>query len=91
MPHTELQIETADGRCPTHAYHPSGSGPWPGVIMYIDGIGMRPVLDHTIETYQALHGFVPRDTPVHDEAATAKHWETLLALFADTLKRVATQ
>ena len=250
MPHTELQIETADGRCPTHAYHPSGSGPWPGVIMYMDGIGMRPALmeiaeriansgyyvllpnlfyrvefdtshgmkvftdpdlrkdlmtrvmpsaspanvmrdtevllahlatqrearsdrigitgycmggrlavyaaghfgdrvaaaasyhggglatdapesphrlapnmkarvyvagaikdpnfddaqkarleqtlteagvDHTIETYQALHGFVPRDTPVHDEAATAKHWETLLALFADTLKRAATQ
>ena len=245
MPHTRLQIETADGRCPTHAYHPSGGGPWPGVIMYMDGIGMRPPLmeiaeriansgyyvllpnlfyrvefdashgmkvftdpdlrkdlmtrvmpsaspanvmrdteallahlaaqsearserigitgycmggrlavyaaghfgdrvaatasyhggglatdapesphrlapnmkarvyvagaikdpnfddaqkarleqalteagvDHTIETYQALHGFVPRDTPVHDEAATARHWETLLALFAATLK-----
>jgi hypothetical protein len=23
---------------------------------------------------------------VHDEAATARHWETLLALFAATLK-----
>jgi len=245
MPHTRLEIETADGRCPTHAYHPSGGGPWPGVIMYMDGIGMRPALmeiaeriansgyyvllpnlfyrvefdashgmkvftdpdlrkdlmtrvmpsaspanvmrdteallahlaaqpearserigitgycmggrlavyaaghfgdrvaatasyhggglatdapesphrlapnmkarvyvagaikdpnfddaqkarleqalteagvDHTIETYQALHGFVPRDTPVHDEAAMARHWETLLALFAATLK-----
>jgi carboxymethylenebutenolidase len=245
MPHTELQIETADGYCPTHVYHPTGSGPWPGVIMYMDGIGMRPALmeiaeriandgyyvllpnlfyrvefdarhgmkvftdpdlrrdlmtrvmpsasaanvmrdtealfahlaaqgvvregpigitgycmggrlavyaaghfgdriaaaasyhggglatdapdsphrlapqmkarvyvagaikdanfddaqkarleqalteagvDHTIETYNALHGFVPRDTPVHDEAATAKHWATLLALFATRLK-----
>jgi hypothetical protein len=28
---------------------------------------------------------VPRDTPVHDEAATAKHWETLLSLFDQTL------
>jgi hypothetical protein len=37
MAHTELQIETADGRCPTH-----------------------------------------------DEAATAKHWRTLLALFGDS-------
>ena len=42
-------------------------------------------VDHTIETYNALHGFVPRDTPVHDEAATAKHWQTLLALFSDSL------
>ncbi|HTK51885.1 MAG TPA: dienelactone hydrolase family protein [Gemmatimonadaceae bacterium] len=245
MSHTELQIETADGHCPTHVYHPSGNGPWPGVIMYMDGIGMRPALmeiaeriansgyyvllpnlfyrvdfdasngmkvftdpdlrkdlmtrvmpsasaanvmrdtetlfahlaaqrevedvpigvtgycmggrlavyaagyfgdrivaaasyhggglatdapdsphrlaphmtarvyvagatkdpnfddaqkarleqalteadvDHTIETYNAMHGFVPRDTPVHDEAATARHWETLLALFAAELK-----
>ena len=44
MPHTQLEIETADGRCPTHAYHPSGGGPWPGVIMYMDGIGMRQAL-----------------------------------------------
>src|SRR5215831_7412395 len=44
MSHTELQIETSDGHCPTHVYHPSGSGRWPGVIMYMDGIGMRPAL-----------------------------------------------
>ena len=244
MPHTEVQIETADGRCPTHVYHPDGRGPWSAVIVYMDGIGIRPALmeiaeriasagyyvllpnvfyrvefdgspgmkiftdpelrrdlmtrvmpsasnanvmrdteallahlakqreaktdrigvtgycmggrlamyaaghfgdrigaaasyhggglatdapdsphrlapqmkarvyvagaikdpnfddaqknrleqalteagvDHTIETYNALHGFVPRDTPVHDEAATAKHWQTLLALFSDSL------
>lgn len=42
-------------------------------------------VDHEIETYDALHGFVPRDTPVHDEAATARHWQTLLALLAATL------
>jgi carboxymethylenebutenolidase len=48
-------------------------------------------VDHTVETYNAMHGFVPRDTPVHDEAATAKHWETLLALFAATLTPGAPQ
>ncbi len=42
-------------------------------------------VDHLIETYDARHGWVPRDTPVHDEAATARHWETLLALFGRTL------
>jgi carboxymethylenebutenolidase len=245
MPHAQLQIETADGRCPTHVHHPEGSGPWPGVIVYMDAIGIRPAMmeiaeriadsgyyvllpdlfyrvefdasqgakifsdpaarqdlftrvmpsasaanvmrdteallahlaarpevrddgigltgycmggrismyaaghfgdriaaaaayhagglatdapdsphrlapritarvyvagaiedanfddaqkarleqalseagvDHVVETYQARHGFVPRDTPVHDEAATARHWETLLALFGQTLR-----
>ncbi len=45
MPHTMLEIETADGTCPTHAYYPEGAGPWPGVIMFMDGIGMRRALE----------------------------------------------
>jgi carboxymethylenebutenolidase len=40
---------------------------------------------HLIETYPARRGFVLADTPVHDAAATARHWETLLALLADEL------
>src|SRR5688500_6481478 len=247
MPHTDLEIETTDGRCPTHVYRPAGSGPWPGVIVYMDALGVRPAImeiaerianagyyvllpdlfyrvkvdasngarfltdpvcrqdvmtsvmpssshandmreteallthlsaqpdvqsdrigitgyymggrlavyaaghfgdricaaasyhggglatdkpdsphrlaprirarvyvagaikdanfddaqkarlaqaltdagdDHTIETYDALHGWVPRDTPVHDEAAAARHWKTLLELFGRTLTSV---
>ena len=243
--HAQVEIETTDGQCPTHIYHPDGRGPWPGVIVYMDAIGMRPAMmqiaahiasegyyvllpdlfyrvefdasrgmevftdparrhdlmtrvmpsaspgnimrdtealfthfaaqpnvraerlgitgycmggrlalyaaghfgarfaaaasyhggglatdspesphrlaprmkariyvggaikdanfddtqkarleqaltdagvDHTIETYNALHGWVPSDTPVHDEAATAQHWDTLLSLFAGTLQ-----
>ncbi|HEY2376360.1 MAG TPA: dienelactone hydrolase family protein [Gemmatimonadaceae bacterium] len=42
-------------------------------------------VDHTVETYDARHGWVPSDTPVHDEAATERHWQTLLALFQQTL------
>jgi carboxymethylenebutenolidase len=38
-------------------------------------------VDHKIETYQAKHGWVFRDTPVHDPAAAERHWETMLALF----------
>ena len=247
MQHTEIQIETADGHCPTHVYHPDGRGPWPGVIVYMDAVGIRPAMmeiaervasagyyvllpnvfyrtpdfdpreglrlfsdpeyrkdmmsrviptasranvmrdteallahldsapevhrdgigvtgycmggrlamlaagtfgdrisaaasyhasglatdspdsphrlaptmkarvyvagaiedagfddaqkhrldealtaagvDHMIETYNARHGFVPRDTPVHDEAATKRHWDTLLPLFAHTLQQ----
>lgn len=40
---------------------------------------------HTIETYQARHGWVPRDTPVHDAAATERHWQTLLELLHETM------
>jgi carboxymethylenebutenolidase len=43
-------------------------------------------VDHVVETYQAKHGWVPSDTPVHDAAQTERHWQTLLDLFAGTLR-----
>jgi carboxymethylenebutenolidase len=42
-------------------------------------------VDHSIETYPAKHGWVFRDTPVYDAAASERHWQTMLALFAATL------
>jgi len=44
MSHTTIEIRTEDGNCPTHVFQPAGSGPWPGVLFYMDGIGMRPAL-----------------------------------------------
>ena len=44
MSHTEIEIETQDGRCPAHVFNPDGAGSWPGVILYMDGIGIRPAL-----------------------------------------------
>jgi len=41
-------------------------------------------VDHVIETYDARHGWVPSDTPVHDVAATERHWRTTFALFGET-------
>ena len=43
-------------------------------------------VEHTIETYEAKHGWVLRDTPVYDAAAAERHWQTMVALFAATLK-----
>jgi carboxymethylenebutenolidase len=37
-------------------------------------------VDHVVETYPARHGWVPRDTPVHDEACAERHWKALVAL-----------
>lgn len=41
---------------------------------------------YELEIYPAKHGWVPSDTPVHDPAAAEKHWQTLEALFAKTLR-----
>ena len=43
-------------------------------------------IDHRIETYQAKHGWVFRDTPVYDAAAAERHWQSMFALFDATLK-----
>ena len=43
-------------------------------------------VDHRIETYPAKHGWVFRDTPVYDAAASEQHWQTMLALFDSTLR-----
>ena len=44
-------------------------------------------VDHKIETYQAKHGWVLRDTPVYDADASNRHWQTLTALLDAALKR----
>jgi carboxymethylenebutenolidase len=44
-------------------------------------------VDHRIETYQAKHGWVFRDTPVYDAAEAERHWRTLGELFAAKLKQ----
>lgn len=72
------------------------------VLVFMDGLGIRPALlelgerlaaaladagvDHRIETYAAKHGWVFRDIPVYDEAAAERHWQAQLALFDGTLK-----
>ena len=42
--HEQILIETTDGRCDAHVLRPDGKGPWPAVLMYMDGIGMREAL-----------------------------------------------
>ncbi len=42
-------------------------------------------VDHVVTTYNARHGWVPADTPVHDPVEAERHWESLLTLFGQTL------
>ena len=51
MPAEQIKIRTHDGECLVHVLKPAGSGPWPAVIFYMDGLGIRPA---TIEMAQRL-------------------------------------
>lgn len=40
----KIEIKTNDGTCPSYLYRPAGSGPWPAVLVYMDGLGIRPAM-----------------------------------------------
>jgi len=42
--HETVTIETRDGQCPAHVFTPEGAGPWPAVIFFMDGLGIRQTL-----------------------------------------------
>ncbi len=39
---TNVAIRTPDGTTDAALYHPKGAGPWPGVLMFTDILGLRP-------------------------------------------------
>ena len=44
MSRTAVNVTAPNGACPASLFRPAGNGPWPGVLMYMDGVGMRPAL-----------------------------------------------
>ena len=40
----KIEIKTRDGICPAYVYRPTGRGPWPAVLVYMDGPGIRPAI-----------------------------------------------
>src|ERR1041385_4024490 len=40
----KVSIETRDGNCPAYTYRPQGNGPWPAVLVFMDGLGIRPAM-----------------------------------------------
>jgi carboxymethylenebutenolidase len=55
---TEIAIRTRDGSCRSFVFRPvgHGAGPWPGVLVYMDGIGIRPAMLELGERL-ASHGY----------------------------------
>ncbi|HEY7169935.1 MAG TPA: dienelactone hydrolase family protein [Vicinamibacterales bacterium] len=41
---SKIEIKTKDGVCPAYVYKPAGAGPWPGVLVFMDGLGIRPAM-----------------------------------------------
>jgi len=39
-----IDIPTQDGVCSAYVFRPAGPGPWPAVLFYMDGLGIRPAL-----------------------------------------------
>jgi carboxymethylenebutenolidase len=45
MPRLETTIKTRDGMCPASIFTPADNlGPWPAVVFFMDGFGIRPVM-----------------------------------------------
>jgi carboxymethylenebutenolidase len=44
MTNERTSIRTRDGECSAYIFSPEGRGPWPAVIFYMDGLGIRPTL-----------------------------------------------
>jgi carboxymethylenebutenolidase len=51
-----LEVTTDEGVCPVHLHTPDGDGPWPGVLVYMDGPGIRPAM-HEIAARIADAGY----------------------------------
>jgi carboxymethylenebutenolidase len=51
---TRVEIQTKDGSCPSYVYRPAGSGPWPAVLVFMDGVGIRPAM---LEVGERLAGY----------------------------------
>jgi carboxymethylenebutenolidase len=57
MSYEQVPLHTRDGECPAHVFTPPAPGRHPGVIFYLDGLGIRPTI---FEMGQRLadHGYV---------------------------------
>ncbi len=90
----KVEIETRDGQCPAYVHHPDGAGPWPAVLMYMDGPGIRPAMQEIAErlAHQGFYVLLPdlfyRAGPYEpvdvarvwaDPALRAQHRDTFMA------------
>ena len=44
MSQAKITIPTRDGVADAYVYRPDGAGPWPAVLVFMDGLGIRPAM-----------------------------------------------
>jgi carboxymethylenebutenolidase len=57
MRQEQVTLQATDGACKAYLFTPEGSGPWPGVIFYMDAFGLRPGMIE-MATHLASQGYV---------------------------------
>ncbi len=82
---SKINIKTRDGTCPSYEYRPQGAGPWPGVLVFMDGLGIRPAMLELGERL-ATYGFY---VLLPDLFYRSGHYEPMdpHAVFTDPEKR----
>lgn len=58
MSQTKIDLRTEDGVMNCQTFSPAGGGPWPGVIFYMDALGIRPELEQMAERVASNGYFV---------------------------------
>jgi len=53
---SEIQVPMREGTAGAYVSHPAGPGPWPPVIFFMDGLGVRPALFEMADRL-ASHGY----------------------------------
>lgn len=53
-----INIPAPDGMANAYAYTPTGKGPWPGAIFFMDAIGIRPAMKQMAQRLASLGYFV---------------------------------
>jgi carboxymethylenebutenolidase len=55
---SKIDIKTRDGTCPSYVYQPAGDGPKPAVLVFMDGLGIRPAMLELGERLASLGYYV---------------------------------
>jgi carboxymethylenebutenolidase len=58
MPNQFIDINTPDGACDSYIAFPDGAGPFPGVLLFMDGVGFRATLQRMADRIAADGYFV---------------------------------
>src|SRR5690242_21502832 len=84
---SRIDIETRDGLCPGYIYRPSAPGPWPAVLVFMDGLGIRPAMLQVAERL-ATQGYFVLLPDLYYRAGPYEPMDPK-AVFADPEKRKA--